>query len=591
MSYRARSAFLLAALPLVVAGCGGSGGGDDPAPDPVMTLSFSASPVLVTEGAPIAPPVQVQVLADGVVDTTRTDSITLAFGSSTPGSSLAGTTTVAAVDGVATFPDLVVLNGFGPDFTLVASADGFASVTSAPFTVLQAPATQVVITSVAPSPLAPFEAFSVTVEVRTASGVLQTSASNPVTLSLSGGGPDLFWHASGNSVRVVELIAPSTDAVVAPLPTAIEGEIFGAVLDPMTELLLVGNINSAMMLVHPATGDEVRWGDANTLSDDMKGWVFDDSGVLHSGSPFQDDHFTVDLVTGVDTNVGLYTLEGFTVLGINGLAKHPSNGTIYAVVRVSGGPRRLATLDPSTGVLTDIGSLGDNFSQITFDSAGTLFGVTGDGATVPETLFQINPADATTTADMTLGNGGDGEVVTFVPRRLGGTITVNAVGGVAVFPNLYIDQTGTGYVVTASSPGLALDTESGFDVTGTVTPTATVEFQSVLATVPENVSGGAAQVTLVLSAAQSHAMPVFITIDATSTATAGGTTPDTSQPKAFHVVIPAGVTTFPVEIPIVDDTDVEIDETLVLTIRSARLSAGTGVNVTHVLTIQSNDTP
>jgi len=588
MSSRARYAFLLAALPLVVAGCGGSGGGDD---DPVMTLSFAVSPVLVTEGAPIVPPVQVQVLADGVLDTTRTDSITVAFGDSTLGSSLGGTTTMAAVDGVATFPDLVVLNGFGPLFTLVASAAGFASVTSAPFSVLQAPPAQVVITSIAPSPLAPFEAFSVTVEVRTAGGVLQTSSSNPVTLSLSGGGPDLFWHASGNSVRVLELIDPSTDAVVTPLPTAIIGEIFGAVFDPTTELLLVGNIDSAMMLVDPATGDEVKWGNANTLSDRMKGWVIDGSGVLHTGSPYQDDHFTVDLLTGMDTNVGLYTLAGFTVVGINGLAKHPSNGTIYAVVGVSGGPRRLATLDPATGVLTDIGSLGDNFSQITFDPAGTLFGVTGDGATVPETLFQINPADATTAADMTLGNGADGEVVTFVPRRFGGTLTVHAVGGVAVFPDLYIDQAGIGYVVTASSPGLALDTESGFDVSGPVIPTATVEFQSAVGIVSENVAGGTAQVTLLLSAAQSHAMPVFITIDGTSTATAGGTTPDTLQPRAFRVVIPAGVTTFPFEIPIVDDPDVEVDETLVLTIRSARLSAGTGVNVSHVLTIQSDDIP
>ena len=65
--------------------------------------------------------------------------------------------------------------------------------------------------------------------------------------------------------------------------------------------------------------------------------------------------------------------------------------------------------------------------------------------------------------------------------------------------------------------------------------------------------------------------------------------PDTMQPRAFQVIIPAGSTTHTFDVPIVDDVDIELDETVVMTIRSARLAAAIGVNASHVLTIQSDE--
>src|SRR6185369_13578948 len=98
-----------------------------------------------------------------------------------------------------------------------------------------------------------------------------------------------------------------------------------------------------------------------------------------------------------------------------GIARNPVNGQYYAILKVSSGSRRLVTIDVHTGVATDMGSLGDQFSSITFAPDGRLFGVTGDGATVPETLYQIDPGTAARTLLKELGNGTDGEVICFNP--------------------------------------------------------------------------------------------------------------------------------------------------------------------------------
>ncbi|HEY4548588.1 MAG TPA: PEP-CTERM sorting domain-containing protein [Pedomonas sp.] len=48
--------------------------------------------------------------------------------------------------------------------------------------------------------------------------------------------------------------------------------------------------------------------------------------------------------------------------------------------------------------------------------AAVLYGVTGDGATTPESLFVINQSDASSTFFMALGNGDDGETIAYNPN-------------------------------------------------------------------------------------------------------------------------------------------------------------------------------
>ena len=62
-----------------------------------------------------------------------------------------------------------------------------------------------------------------------------------------------------------------------------------------------------------------------------------------------------------------------------------------------------------------MGTAENGIAAIAFTSDGTLYGVTGDGATTPETLFQISTSDASGTNILTLGNGSDGEMLAFNP--------------------------------------------------------------------------------------------------------------------------------------------------------------------------------
>lgn len=113
---------------------------------------------------------------------------------------------------------------------------------------------------------------------------------------------------------------------------------------------------------------------------------------------------SIDMVTTLDL-----------VLGTQGLAVDPSTNQIYVAVNLAtmfGGLPTLAIVDPTTGVLDIIGSLGDEFAGIAFNALGDkLYGVTGGRATMPETLFEINKYDASVSVVCPTGTMGMGEAI------------------------------------------------------------------------------------------------------------------------------------------------------------------------------------
>ena len=110
---------------------------------------------------------------------------------------------------------------------------------------------------------------------------------------------------------------------------------------------------------------------------------------VYGVDPFNGNLEVMDTTTFTVTNVGLTSGLG-AVTGCNGLSDD-GMGNLYVVYKISGiSPRHLGTLDVSTGAITDVGALSDNIATIAFDGSGTLYGVTGDGAAVTETMYTIN---------------------------------------------------------------------------------------------------------------------------------------------------------------------------------------------------------
>lgn len=140
--------------------------------------------------------------------------------------------------------------------------------------------------------------------------------------------------------------------------------------------------------------------------------------ILYSISRDDDQLRVVDPTTAATLSGVTMTLAGNTIFGGNGLAVDPTTGVLWGVIRLSGqSGRELVTINPGTGVATSIGNTGDNFAGLAFDSAGTLYGVTGEFSlsSNPESLFTLSKVNATPTLFMALGNGDDGESIAFNP--------------------------------------------------------------------------------------------------------------------------------------------------------------------------------
>ena len=143
MRITSSSSIVRTVITLVVTGCiGGNGSGligvasGDGANGSSTTsaLAFFVQPNSANEGQIISPPVEV-VARDSVgsTDTLFTGSITVTLASNSTGAALSGTTSVRAVNGIASFGNLTVDKA--GTYTLQASAAGAATVTSTAFSI------------------------------------------------------------------------------------------------------------------------------------------------------------------------------------------------------------------------------------------------------------------------------------------------------------------------------------------------------------------------------------------------------------------------------------------------------------------------
>ena len=121
---------------------------------------------------------------------------------------------------------------------------------------------------------------------------------------------------------------------------------------------------------------------------------------------------TIDPNTASTITAVQITLNDFPVIGATGLAA--DDGELYVILKGFFG-RTLATINPDTGVATKIGNLSEKFAELAF-ADGTLFAVSGTGASTPNTLFILDKMTASATLVCKLGNGTDGETIAYNPE-------------------------------------------------------------------------------------------------------------------------------------------------------------------------------
>jgi N-acetylneuraminic acid mutarotase len=102
-------------------------------PLPHNKLAFRVQPTNTFAGATLTPPIQIAAEdVNGYTVTSFAGNVTIAVGTNPGGGTLSGTRTVAASNGIATFPDLSIDAG-GNGYTFVASATGLGAATSTAF--------------------------------------------------------------------------------------------------------------------------------------------------------------------------------------------------------------------------------------------------------------------------------------------------------------------------------------------------------------------------------------------------------------------------------------------------------------------------
>ncbi|HEY6059952.1 MAG TPA: hypothetical protein VIV10_05155, partial [Gemmatimonadales bacterium] len=433
---------------LLVANCNVAG---RTGPPPVASqLAFKVDPSTTPAGSTI-PPVVVQARdSSGKLVSDYHDSITVMLAVNPGNGTLLGTRTVAAVGGVATFTDLSI-QAAGTGYRLQASSGTLTPTLSAKFDVVSGPATHLGFTvqpgtSIAGAAIAPavkvtaLDALenaatgftgSVTVAIDSGTGTGGATLSG-ITTANSSAGVATFSTLSIDKMGIGYRLAASA-ASLAPITS----DSFDIVAGVAAQLVFIAQppaTTIAGAIIAPPVQVEVR----------------DAVGNLVTGFA---GNVTISITSGSGTT-GASLAGTRTVLTSGGVATFSDlsisrSGAAYTLsVRSSG--LAGATSTPFDILAGPVSALAFSVQPVT-TSAGATF--------VPAVVVSARDAAGNTVASfgdpITLSisaNPGNG--------TLHGTTTQVAVSGVATFPDLSIDSSGTGYRLQAASGALSVTSQA-----------------------------------------------------------------------------------------------------------------------------------
>ncbi len=283
------------------------------ASDEAIQLAFSVQPTDSVSLATLVPALKVQVLdAGGNLVETAQDPIELGIISNPGGGTLAGTLTVIAVGGEATFNDLSI-DRAASGYSLVASASGLTSVISSDFEIKVGNATQLVFSAEptdaeVASPIAP----AIKVQLRDSGGNLITTASDLVTLGI-GTNPGQTTLLGTTSVAAVGGEATFNDVSVDQLGNGYTLFAHGPGLISATSTafnITTGEPAKLVFSVEPSNGIA-----ASPLSAEIKVQVQDAGGNLATTA-------TTAITLALNDNASSATLAG--TLTVNAVGREAS---------------------------------------------------------------------------------------------------------------------------------------------------------------------------------------------------------------------------------------------------------------------------
>jgi hypothetical protein len=207
----------------------------------------------------------------------------------------------------------------------------------------------------------------------------QTNASALFVMSLGNGAdgesigfnPDngLLYHGSGMAVgdRYWESVDVLGKTIVSSGQftgdVSASHESLSMTYNPATQRFLVADLNDQLL-------DATLAGVATNIGGlpaAFKGLAFA-GGTLYAAPQGESTLYEIDPSDASVISTIPVTLGGNAVTGMNGLATHPQTGVLWGIFRVGFNPgvRHLGTIDPTTGVVTSVGTLPSSFAGIAF---------------------------------------------------------------------------------------------------------------------------------------------------------------------------------------------------------------------------------
>ena len=415
-------------------------------PGPPAKIAFRQQPTNAAARAYLTPAVTVEIQdALGNQVSPASGTVVAALARNPGRGTLAGTASVQASHGVATFNDLSI-NRPGTGYTLLVGAAGLQGVASVPFDIAVGEASQLAF-SVQPRAVRTGAAITpaVKVAIQDDCGNTVTTATDAVTLGLfdNPGGGTLGGTTTASAVAGVATFANLTvdkpgagytlEATVAGVTGATSGR-FNVTQGPAARLSFAQQPTSTTVGIPVTPAVRVAITDAG-------------GNVLTSATSY--------VTLSLAANPGSATFVNKTVRAVAGIVTFAG----VTLNKPGTGYRLRAAATGLTGADSDPFNVASRALSFLQQPTDTQVGVPVN----PTVTVQITDAEGdrivTATDSVTLSLAANPGSATFANK------TARAVAGVATFTNVALNKTGTGYKLRAAATGHASAESSPFNVT------------------------------------------------------------------------------------------------------------------------------